>query len=61
MTAETSADRGVRRELLRLALHNSARSVVLQLTAVAVVVLIGYNARFAACGPSSKAMPRLPA
>jgi signal transduction histidine kinase/CheY-like chemotaxis protein len=43
MTAETSTDRGVRRELLRLALHNSTRSVLLQMAAVAVIVVFGYT------------------
>jgi signal transduction histidine kinase/CheY-like chemotaxis protein len=43
MTAETSTDRGVRRELLRLALHNSTRSVLLQIAAVAVIVVFGYT------------------
>ncbi len=41
MSVEPSTEAGVRRELLRLALHNSARSVVLQLAAVAVIVLMG--------------------
>jgi two-component system, sensor histidine kinase len=39
----TSTDHAVRRELLRLALHNSTRSVLLQLVAVAVVALLGYQ------------------
>ena len=51
MTAETSTDRGVRRELLRLALHNSTRSVLLQLAAVAVLVVFGVtNGRPVAAG-----------
>ena len=41
MSVEPSTEAGVRRELLRLALHNSARSVLLQLAAVAVIVLMG--------------------
>jgi two-component system, sensor histidine kinase len=36
-----AADAGVKREMLRLALHNSARSVLLQLAAVIVIVVIG--------------------
>ncbi len=45
MSVEPSTESGVRRELLRLALHNSARSVVLQLAAVAVIVLMGVAAQ----------------
>jgi two-component system, sensor histidine kinase len=45
MSVEPSTEAGVRRELLRLALHNSARSVVLQLAAVAVIVLMGVLAK----------------
>ena len=41
MSVEPSTEAGVRRELLRLALHNSARSVLLQLAAVAIIVLMG--------------------
>ncbi|MEP7294879.1 MAG: ATP-binding protein [Burkholderiales bacterium] len=37
----TDADTGVKRELLQLALHNSARSVLLQIAAVAIIVLFG--------------------
>ena len=44
MNREVSTERGVRRELLRLALHNSAQSVLLQLAAVAVIVLFGVQA-----------------
>ena len=44
MSVEPSTEAGVRRELLRLALHNSARSVLLQLAAVAVIVLMGVMA-----------------
>jgi signal transduction histidine kinase/CheY-like chemotaxis protein len=42
MTAELSPDAAVRRELLRLSLGNSARSVPLQLIAVAIVVSLGF-------------------
>jgi two-component system, sensor histidine kinase len=41
MSVEPSTEAGVKRELLRLALHNSARSVLLQLAAVVVIVLMG--------------------
>ncbi len=41
MAVEHLVETGVRRELLRLALHNSARSVLLQLAAVAVIVAMG--------------------
>ena len=41
MTDAPAADAGVKREMLRLALHNSARSVLLQLAAVIVIVVIG--------------------
>lgn len=41
MTAELSPDAAVRRELLRLSLENSARSVPLQLIAVGIVVSLG--------------------
>jgi signal transduction histidine kinase/CheY-like chemotaxis protein len=44
MSVEPSTEAGVRRELLRLALHNSARSVLPQLAAVAVIVLMGVTA-----------------
>ena len=44
MTAEATSDAGVRHELLRLALDNSARSLVLQLVAVVVVVAMGVHA-----------------
>ena len=43
MNAEASTERGVRRELLQLALHNSAQSVLLQLAAVAIIVLFGFT------------------
>jgi len=41
MSPEHSTDIAVRRDLLRMALHNSARSVPLQLVAVGFVVLLG--------------------
>ena len=41
MTDAPAADAGVKREMLRLALHNSARSVLLQLAAVILIVVIG--------------------
>ena len=44
MTDAPAADAGVKREMLRLALHNSARSVLLQLAAVIVIVVIGFLA-----------------
>ena len=44
MTPESSStESAVRRELLRLALHNSGRSVPLQLVAVAFVVFLGWE------------------
>jgi len=43
-SAEQTIDVAARREMLRLALHNAARSVPLQLTAVAVLAGIGYFA-----------------
>ena len=50
MTAELTLDAAVRRELLRLAMRNSARSVPLQLLAVGIVVALGVlvEARLAA-------------
>ena len=45
MTDALAADAGVKREMLRLALHNSARSVLLQLAAVIVIVVIGVSAQ----------------
>ena len=45
MTDALAADAGVKREMLRLALHNSARSVLLQLAAVVVIVVIGVSAQ----------------
>ena len=44
MTDALAANAGVKREMLRLALHNSARSVLLQLAAVIVIVAIGFLA-----------------
>jgi signal transduction histidine kinase len=41
MSPEHSTDIAVRRDLLRMALHNSARSVPLQLVAIGFVVLLG--------------------
>lgn len=41
MRGEASTEFAVQRELLRLALHNSARSVVMQLAAVFAIVLLG--------------------
>ena len=51
MTAELNLDAAVRRELLRLAMRNSARTVPLQLVAVAIVVALGFivDAKVAAC------------
>ena len=43
MTEETPIDAAVRRELLRLALHNSGRSVPLQVVAVAFIVYLGWS------------------
>ena len=45
MSVEPSSEAGVRRELLQLALHNSARSVLLQVAAVAVIVLMGVTVK----------------
>ena len=42
MTAELTLDAAVRRELLRLAMRNSTRSVPLQLLAVGIVVALGF-------------------
>ena len=44
MTDEPLSEAGLKRELLQLALHNSARSVLLQLAAVCVIVLMGLGA-----------------
>ena len=43
MTVEASSEGSVRRELLRLALHNSARSVLVQLAGVTVIVVFGFG------------------
>jgi two-component system, sensor histidine kinase len=43
MSVETSTESAVQRELLRLALHNSARSVALLFVAVAVIVAFGVS------------------
>jgi two-component system, sensor histidine kinase len=43
MEAATSIDSATRRELLELALHNSARSVPLQLVAVGFIVFLGWE------------------
>ena len=43
MTEEAPIDAAVRRELLRLALHNSGRSVPLQIVAVAFIVYLGWT------------------
>ena len=44
MTDGETTEVGVQRELLRLALHNSARSVLLQFVAVAVIITMGVHA-----------------
>ena len=41
MADDPSTEAGVKRELLQLALHNSTRSVLLQLAAVAIIVIFG--------------------
>jgi len=43
MADDPTTDAGVKRELLRLALHNSTRSVLLQLAAVAALVIFGLS------------------
>ena len=43
MSDDPSTEAGVKRELLQLALHNSARSVLLQLAAVAIIVIFGVS------------------
>lgn len=43
MSLNSATESAVRRELLRLALHNSTRSIPLQLVAVAVVVALGWH------------------
>ena len=52
MPEETTTEVEVHRELMRLALHNSIRSIPLQIVAVVVMVLMGaevgkYGAAFA--------------
>ena len=42
MSAETSIEVGVRRELMELAMRNSARSVLMQVVGVAIIVLFGF-------------------
>ena len=43
MSDEPSTETGVKRELLQLALHNSTRSVLLQVAAVAIIVAFGVS------------------
>ena len=43
MSVETSIDRGVHTELLKLAMRNSARSVLMQVVGVATIVLFGFT------------------
>ena len=43
MSDDPSTEAGVKRELLQLALHNSTRSVLLQLAAVAIIVIFGVS------------------
>ena len=50
MITETSVEAAVRREMLRLALHNSGRSVPLQLVAVAFLLYLGVTAGRANAG-----------
>jgi len=44
MSDDPSTEAGVKRELLQLALHNSTRSVLLQLAAVTIIVIFGVAA-----------------
>ena len=44
MSDDSSTEAGVKRELLQLALHNSTRSVLLQLAAVSIIVIFGVTA-----------------
>ena len=44
MTDAVTTEASASHELLRLALHNSARSVVLQLVAIAVIVAMAVHA-----------------
>ena len=54
MSADQTTDVALRRELLRLSLHNASRSVPLQLVAVAVLAGIGfYEGRYAAATVSA--------
>ena len=50
MSDGVTTEAGARHELLRLALHNSARSVVLQVVAVAVIVAMAVHANRAVAG-----------
>ncbi len=50
MTTEPAVEAAVRRELLRLALHNSGRSVPLQLVAIAFLVYLGFDSDRAVVG-----------
>ena len=43
MSVETSIERGVHTELLKLAMRNSARSVLMQVVGVAIIVLFGFT------------------
>ena len=43
MNVETSIEEGVHRELVKLAMHNSARSVLMQVLGVAIIVLFGFT------------------
>ena len=45
MADDPSTEAGVKQELLQLALHNSTRSVLLQLAAVAIIVVFGLTGR----------------
>jgi len=43
MAEDPSTEAGVKRELMQVALHNSARSVLLQMAAVAIIVIFGVS------------------
>ena len=43
MSVETSIERGVHTELVKLAMRNSARSVLMQVVGVAIIVLFGFT------------------
>jgi two-component system, sensor histidine kinase len=43
MSVETSIEGGVHRELVKLAMRNSARSVLMQVVGVAIIVLFGFT------------------